>query len=432
MSSNSSSERVRITVIGLGYVGLTTSVGLAALGHEVTGVDVDRDRVATIEAGRVPIHEPGLQVALDQLGSSICFTTALDEALESRPDIVMIAVQTPAESGIAFVGEAARETARRLRAPTTVVLRSTAPLGTTKRVAAIMAAESSQSVRVAANPEFLVEGRAYEAFMRPDRIVVGIEDERTAALMARVYAAIDAPLIVTSIATAELAKYAANAYLATQISFINEMADLAAAAGADIADVSRIIKLDKRVGERAYLNAGLGFGGSCLPKDLRALTRSADDLGVEMQVARAVHAVNEGRAERAVNQLEQASGTLAEKRIAVWGLAFKGGTNDVRESPAIAVVRRLQALGATVRAFDPLAEPNAMPLVGADVLCDELYDPLVDADALMVLTDCREFACADLATVREHMRGAVIVDGRGVLSAVDVRAAGFTYVGVGS
>ena len=267
--------------------------------------------------------------------------------------------------------------------------------------------------------------------MHPDRIVVGVEDDETAALMRRLYASIDAPLIITDIPTAELAKYAANAYLATQISFINEMSDLAAAAGADIASVSRIIKLDSRVGDRAYLNAGIGFGGSCLPKDLRTLTRSGEELGVEMHVARAVTSVNEQRAGRLVEQLHEAVGPVAGKRIAVWGLAFKGGTNDVRESPAINVVRRLISLGAVVRAFDPLAEPNALPLVGADVLCDTLYDPLDEADALMVLTDCREFAEADLAIVREHMRGRLIIDGRAVISAEAARAAGFTYIGVG-
>ncbi len=431
MTDSSSAPGFRVTVIGLGYVGLTTAVGLATLGHKVTGVDVDRDRVATIESGRVPIHEPGLQDALDRFGSAITFTTVLDEALEACPEIVMIAVQTPGETGTAFVEEAARETGRRLRADATIVLRSTVPLGTAHRVAAIVAEERGAPTRVASNPEFLVEGKAYEAFMHPDRIVIGTEDEETALLMRRLYAAIDAPLIMTDIATAELAKYAANAYLATQISFINEMADLAAAAGADIASVSHIIKLDKRVGDRAYLNAGIGFGGSCLPKDLRALTRSAEELGVELHVARAVNAVNEQRADRVVEQLQEAAGDIDGKRIAVWGLAFKGGTNDVRESPAINVVRRLMSLGAIVRAFDPLAEPNAMPLIGAEVLCNTLYDPLDEADVLMVLTDCREFGEADLATVREHMHGRVIIDGRSAISAEAARAVGFTYVGVG-
>jgi UDPglucose 6-dehydrogenase len=343
----------------------------------------------------------------------------------------MIAVQTPGEFGTAFVEEAARETGRRLRSETTVVLRSTAPLGTTRRAAEIIAGQRGKTVRAASNPEFLVEGKAYEAFMQPDRIVVGVEDEDTADLMRRLYAAIDAPLIITDVATAELAKYAANAYLATQISFINEIADIAAAAGADINDVSRIIKMDSRVGDRAYLNAGIGFGGSCLPKDLRTLTRSAENLGVEVPVARAVNEVNERRADRAVEQLQSAIGDIEGTKIAVWGLAFKGGTNDVRESPAINVVRRLLSLGAAVRAYDPLAEPNAAPLVGAAILCDGLCEPLADADALMVLTDCKEFATADLAVVREQMRGRVIVDGRGVIAGEAARAAGFTYLGVG-
>jgi UDPglucose 6-dehydrogenase len=424
-------QSVRVTVIGLGYVGLTTAVGLASLGHDVTGVDVDRDRVATISAGLVPMHEPGLQAALDVHKDNISFTTALDEALEGRPEIVMIAVQTPGETGTAFVEEAAREAGRRLHADATFVLRSTAPLGTARRVGEIVARERGTHVRTAANPEFLVEGKAYEAFMHPDRIVVGVEDEETAALMRKLYAAIDAPLIMTDMATAELAKYAANAYLATQISFINEMADLAAAAGADITSVSNIIKLDKRVGDRAYLNAGIGFGGSCLPKDLRTLTRTAEELGVEMHVARAVEAVNDQRADRVVEQLQEAAGDVAGKRLAVWGLAFKGGTNDVRESPAINVIRKLLTLGATVRAFDPLAEPNAAPLIGADVLCDSLYEPLDDADALLVLTDCKEFADTDLAIVRERMRGRLIIDGRNLLDGEAARAAGFTYMGVG-
>jgi UDPglucose 6-dehydrogenase len=423
---------LRVTVVGLGYVGLTTAVGLRALGHEVSGVDIDRDRVATIQSGRVPMHEPGLQEALHCYGSSITFTTALDEALEGRPDAVMIAVQTPGEMGTAFVEEAARETARRLRTEAAIVVRSTAPVGTTALVRELVACERGSAVRVACNPEFLVEGRAFEAFMRPDRIVVGVEDGATETLMRRLYAAIDAPLLVTDIATAELAKYAANAFLATQISFINEISDLAAAAGADIATVSRIIKMDSRVGDRAYLNAGIGFGGSCLPKDLRTLTRSAEHFGIDLPVARAVHEVNASRPDRIIDQLRAGLGDIEGKRIAAWGLAFKSGTNDVRESPAVDVIRKLLAAGATVRAYDPLAEPNAAPLVGEHVLCDGLYEPLDDADALVVLTDCREFAGADMALVRERMRGRLVVDGRAVLTAEAVRAAGLIYIGVGA
>lgn len=424
---------LKVTVVGLGYVGLTTAVGLASLGHDVTGVDLDAGRVEALRRGTMPMYEPGLQAGLAEHGPKIAFTATLRDALASAPQIVMIAVQTPGESGTAFVEAAAREIGRCLVAPATLVLRSTVPLGTATLIATIVSGEYGAPVAVASNPEFLVEGRAYEAFLRPDRIVIGVADgdQSTAALMRRLYAGIDAPLIVTDIATAELAKYAANAFLATQISFINEMADLAAAAGADIVSVSRILKLDPRVGERAYLSAGAGYGGSCLPKDLRALTRSAEELGVEMRIARAVIDVNEARAAHVVEKLRRTIGDLAGKRVAVWGLAFKGGTNDVRESPAIGVVRLLRAAGARLLAYDPLAEPNAGPLVGADVLCDGLYTPLENADALVVLTDCAEFACADFGEMKSRMAANVIVDGRGIVPAGAARAAGFTYIGVG-
>jgi UDPglucose 6-dehydrogenase len=422
---------LHVAVVGLGYVGLTTAVGLAAIGHRVTGIDIDAERVALLERGIVPMHEPGLQEGLRTHGSKMCLTMSLVDALATTPDIVMIAVQTPGESGTRFVEDAARDIGRRLRARATLVMRSTAPLGTALHAGALASREFGAPLHVASNPEFLVEGRAYEAFLAPDRIVVGVGDDETAALMRRLYAPIEAPLVVTDIVTAELAKYAANAFLATQVSFINEMADLAEAAGADVGAVSSIIKMDRRVGERAYLNPGIGYGGSCLPKDLRALTRTADDLGVEMRLARAVNDVNEARAERVVEKLRSALGPIDGRRVAVWGLAFKGGTNDVRESPAIAVVRHLVASGAVVRAYDPLAEGAAAPLIGDGVLCDGLYEPLEDAEALLVLTDCKEFAAPDFALMAERMRQRLIIDGRNMLPPEATRAAGFAYIGIG-
>lgn len=429
--SEPASPGLHIAVVGLGYVGLTTAVGLAAIGHRVTGIDIDAERVEMLERGRVPMHEPGLETALKTHGPNMTLTTSLVDALATMPDIVMIAVQTPGESGTRFVEDAARDIGRRLRAAATIVLRSTAPLGTVLRAGELASHEFGAPLAVAANPEFLVEGRAYEAFLDPDRIVVGVAEETTAELMRQLYAPIDAPLVITDIVTAELAKYAANAFLATQISFINEMADVAEAAGADVAAVSRIIKMDRRVGDKAYLNPGIGYGGSCLPKDLRALTRTADDLGVDMRLARAVNDVNESRAERVVEKLRGALGPIEGRRIAVWGLAFKGGTNDVRESPAIEVVRHLVASGADVRAYDPLAEPAAAPLVGAHVLCEGLYEPLEDAEALLILTDCKEFASPDFALMAERMRQRLIIDGRNMMPPDAPRAAGFAYIGIG-
>ncbi len=431
--TDTNDPRLRIAVVGLGYVGLTTAVGLASLGHDVAGADLDADRIALLRTGVMPMHEPGLQAGLAEHGATIAFTASLRDALANAPDIVMIAVQPPSESGTAFVEAAAREIGRSLVAPAAIVLRSTVPLGTAALVATIVSAEFGAPLAVASNPEFLVEGRAYEAFQRPDRIVIGVRDgdAATAALMRRLYANIDAPLIITDTATAELAKYAANAILATQISFINEMADVAAAAGADIDAISSILKLDPRVGTRAYLSAGIGYGGSCLPKDLRALIRGAEQLGVEMPLACAVSDVNDARAGHLVEKLRSAIGDLEGKRVAIWGLAFKGGTNDVRESPAIHVVRLLQAAGACVRAYDPLAEPNAAPLVGAEILCDGLYTPLDGAEALLILTDCAEFATADFTLMHGRMSTHAIFDGRGMLPAQGARDAGFTYIGVG-
>jgi UDPglucose 6-dehydrogenase len=425
---------MQIAVVGLGYVGLTTAVGLTAIGHRVVGVDTDCRRVNMLKAGKVPMHEPGLQAGLREYARDILITASLDEALATKPEIVMIAVQTPAEpngpSDASFVEGVARDIGRGLTAPATIVVRSTAPLGTTARVREIASAEYGVQLAVAANPEFLSEGKAYEAFLQPDRVVVGVDEEATAAQMRRVYARLDAPLIVTDIVTAELSKYAANAFLATQISFINELADLAAAAGADISSISRILKLDKRVGEHAYLSAGLGYGGSCLPKDLRTLADSAQQLGVDMRLARAVTEVNDERATRVVDQLTSAIGDVGGKRIAIWGLAFKGGTSDVRESPAILVARRLIEAGAEVRAYDPLAEDASEPLLGIGTLCDGMYEPLEDADALVVLTDCRDFATPDYAEMQRRMRLRVIVDGRNVLDSARVRAAGFRHIGV--
>lgn len=434
-TDSSHGDPLSVCVVGLGYVGLTTAVGLAEIGHNVRGVDVDRNRVAVLRDGRVPLHEPGLQSALARQGELLQFTDSLSDALGETPDIVMIAVQTPAGAGqpsdLSFVELAARDVGRHLGAPATIVLRSTAPVGTTARVRELVGDGLGAPVPAASNPEFLLEGKAYEAFLHPDRIVVGVDDVDTAELLTRLFAPLRAPMVITDIATAELIKYAANAFLATEISFINEIADLAEAVGADVGDVSRALKLDKRIGERAYLNPGLGFGGSCLPKDLRTLIDSGDRHGVDLRLARAVNAVNEARVTRFEEKLRRAVGDLAGRRVAVWGLAFKAATADVRESPAIGLVERLAARGALVKAYDPLAEAMAEPVAGADVLCADMYEALAGAEALLVLTDWPGFAAPDFGTMRHAMRRPLILDGRNVVDADAARKHGFVYQGVG-
>lgn len=429
-----SNDTHRVAVVGLGYAGLTTAVGLKTLGCDVIGIDIDARRLEMIRAGIVPMHEPALQDALQRVGAGMRFTGDIAQALAEEPDIIMIAVQTPAPpdgpSDTTVLEAAARDVGRHLRAPAIIVMRSTAPAGTTRRISDIVAEEFGRIVPVAAHPEFLVEGRAFEAFVSPERIVIGVDDAETGRTLAGMYMPLNSRIIVTDIATAELSKYAANAFLSTQISFINEIDDLAEACGADTDTIGQILKLDKRIGERAYLSAGLGFGGSCLPKDLRTLAHMGAERGVAMRLAEAVSQINEDRATRLIAKLSEAVGGLDGKRIAVWGLAFKGGSDDVRESPAINVVRTLVGLGADVRAYDPLAEATAAPLVGEGVLCDTLYDPLTDAEALLVVTDCDEFASPDFGVMRGRMRVPLIVDGRNAVDASAARAEGFIYLGV--
>jgi UDPglucose 6-dehydrogenase len=431
---NNGAKPSTVAVVGMGYVGLTTAVGLAALGHRVTGVDIDGGRIARLKLGELPIHEPGLQAALTANHLSIEFITDLRQALAARPAVVMIAVQTPAPPGEAcdtsFIERAASEIGRTLAGPALIVMRSTVPVGTTRLAGAIASKEFGAPLAVASNPEFLVEGRAYEAFMQPDRIVVGADSSETAALLTSLYSGVEAPVVVTDIATAELSKYAANAYLATQISFINEIADIAEATGADIRTISRVLRMDRRIGERAYLDAGVGFGGSCLPKDLRTLEHSAGQLGLDLKLARAVADVNDSRMGATVEKLRDALGGLAGRRIAAWGLAFKQGTDDIRDSQAVKIVQALAGQGADVHAYDPLIS-EAGTLDGVAVIESDPYAAVAGADALVVLTPGSAFAAFDLARVRSAMRAPLIVDACNVLAPGRARDAGFTYIATG-
>lgn len=429
-----------IAVIGTGYVGLVTGACLAELGNAVSCIDTDAEKVAALQRGQVPFFEPGLQelVSRNVRSARISFTTNAQEAI-SAAEIIFIAVGTPmGEDGRAdlqFVRAAARTIACSLNDGTrkVVVNKSTVPVETGDLVAAIIreAAASSCAVSVVSNPEFLREGSAISDFMRPDRIVIGVSEPAAAEVMKDLYEPLMAPMYVTDVRTAEMIKYTANAFLATKISFINEIANICSKVGADIKDVVAAAGADSRIGT-AFLNPGLGFGGSCFPKDVHALSKIAEIHGVEPTVLRAVLAVNTRQIMGAGAHLETMLEGLDGKHIAVFGLSFKPNTDDVRESPAIALIQLLLERGATICAHDPEAIETARQVLGDSVrYVRNCYEAVHQADALVVATDWNEYKQIDFEILARLMRGRVLFDGRNLYDSQKARSAGFRYVGVG-
>jgi len=433
---------VRIAMIGGGYVGLVSSACFAEFGTDVTVVETDPTKLAALTDGRMPIYEPGLEqlVASNVKAGRLAFTGDLAAALHEA-EAVFIAVGTPTRRGdghadLSYVYAAAEQVARALPGPTVIVTKSTVPVGTGRRIAEIVrAARPDLDFDVASNPEFLREGNAIGDFMRPDRVVIGTESERAREVMRRLYRPlylIEAPIVFTGIETAELTKYAANAFLAMKVTFINEMADLCEKAGADVHDVARGIGLDGRIG-RKFLHPGPGFGGSCFPKDTLALMRIAQDAGAPTRLVETVVAVNDARkAGMAMRVVAACGGSVRGKTIGVLGLTFKPETDDMRDAPAIPIVSRLIEDGATVRAFDPEGMDQARPVLpGAVVYCRDALDAAAGADALVLITEWNEFRALSPTRLREVMRGKVLVDLRNVYDPVAMRQSGFTYLGIG-
>ncbi len=429
-------------MIGGGYVGLVSSACFAEFGTDVTVVETDPTKLAALSEGRMPIYEPGLEqlVASNVKAGRLAFTADLAAALHEA-EAVFIAVGTPTRRGdghadLSYVYAAAEQVARALPGPTVIVTKSTVPVGTGRRIAEIVrSARPDLDFDVASNPEFLREGNAIGDFMRPDRVVIGTESERAREVMRRLYRPlylIEAPIVFTGIETAELTKYAANAFLAMKVTFINEMADLCEKAGADVHDVARGIGLDGRIG-RKFLHPGPGFGGSCFPKDTLALMRIAQDAGAPSRLVEAVVAVNDARkAGMAMRVVAACGGSVRGKTIGVLGLTFKPETDDMRDAPAIPIVSRLIEDGATVRAFDPEGMDQARPLLpGAVVYCHDALDAAAGADALVLITEWNEFRAISPTRLREAMRGKVVVDLRNVYDPVAMRQSGFTYFGIG-
>ncbi|MBC7248093.1 MAG: UDP-glucose/GDP-mannose dehydrogenase family protein [Actinobacteria bacterium] len=426
---------MRITVIGTGYVGLVTGACFADLGHEVMGVDKDPAKVARLEKGEAGIFEVGLPELLSRhLGGNLAFTTDTREAVR-RSEIVFITVGTPqGEDGSAdltHVREAAEEIAAGIDGYKVIVNKSTMPVGSTRLVERIVRELSGgEEFDVVSNPEFLREGTAVRDFMHPDRIVVGTDSQRAAGIMAELYRPLNAPLLITDPASAEMIKYASNAFLATKVSFINAIANICEAVDADVKEVALGMGYDRRIGFE-FLRSGPGFGGSCFPKDCRALIEIAREHGYNFYLLEGVMQVNREQMELMVRKVEGRLGELEGKTIAAWGLAFKAGTDDVRESPAMEIVRMLAERGARVRAYDPHAMENARLAFPGLECAESALDAVRDADLLLILTDWEEFKLQDFRAVGELMRRREILDTRNCLEPLSVRRLGFTYEGVG-
>jgi UDPglucose 6-dehydrogenase len=439
---------MKITVVGTGYVGLVSGACLAEVGNDVLCLDLDADKIAILRAGGIPIHEPGLQemVRRNVAAGRLHFTTDVNRAVEHGV-IQFIAVGTPPDedgsADLQYVLAAARTIGRLMSDYKVIVDKSTVPVGTADMVKAAIAEElaargTETPYSVVSNPEFLKEGAAVEDFMRPDRIVVGADDERAIMLMRARYAPFQRNherLIVTDVRSAELTKYAANAMLATRISFMNELANLAEKLGADIEMVRQGIGSDPRIGYH-FLYPGAGYGGSCFPKDVKALIKTASDkAGIDLQVLRAVEAANEAQKHVLGDKVKTHFGPdLAGKHFALWGLAFKPNTDDMREAPSRTLLADLFAAGATVTAYDPVAMDESKRIFGDEPrlrYADKAMDALEGADALLIVTEWKEFRSADLDRVQQALRAPVIIDGRNLYDPRFVREQGITYLAVG-
>lgn len=432
---------MQIVMVGTGYVGLVSGACFSEFGVEVTCVDRDEAKIARLLQAQCPIYEPGLDdlVKRNMEAGRLRFSTDLASSVKGA-DAVFIAVGTPSRRGdghadLTYVYAAAEEIARALDDYAVVVTKSTVPVGTGREVARLMSeARPGLDFDVASNPEFLREGSAIEDFMRPDRVVIGTDSDRAAAVLRELYRPLyllETPIIFTSPETAELTKYAANTFLATKITFINEIADLCERVGANVQDVARGIGLDGRIG-RKFLHAGPGYGGSCFPKDTLALVRTARDAGTPIRIVETVVEVNEARKVRMVDKvIEAAGGSVEGKTVAVLGLTFKPNTDDMRDSPSLDIVPALQAVGARIRAYDPEGMDEARKLLDGVDWCSDAYDAMTGADAVVIITEWNQFRNLDLDRMKTVLRAPVVVDLRNIYSPEDMIAAGFSYSSIG-
>ena len=435
---------MNIAIVGTGYVGLVSGACFAEMGIDVTCVDINPEKIKCLLNGEIPIYEPGLDdlVKRNIEAGRLHFTTDLTTCLDNV-EVVFSAVGTPPDedgsADLQYVLEVARTFGRNIKKYTILVTKSTVPVGTAKKVKAVIEEELTErgeqiDFEVASNPEFLKEGAAIKDFMSPDRVVVGVESDRAKKVMERLYRPFQMNnyrLYFMDIPSAEMTKYAANAMLATRISFMNDIANLCDLVGANVDMVRKGIGADTRIGSK-FLYPGCGYGGSCFPKDVKALARTAREYGYTMGVIEAVEAVNERQKEIVVKKLQDKLGTLRGKTIALWGLAFKPETDDMREAPALVVIEKLLEAGASVKVYDPVAMDECRRRIGDRVVyCKDMYDVVIDADALAVLTEWKEFRIPSWSVIKRVMKQSVLVDGRNIYSKDEVIAEGFEYAAIG-
>ena len=431
---------MQIAVIGTGYVGLVTGACFAEFGVDVTCVDVDEEKIERLNAGVMPIYEPGLEqlVSKNTQAGRLRFTTDVQQAVEQAL-VIFLAVGTPPKSDgspdLSFVEAAALSIADYMNGYKVIVTKSTVPIGTGEHIRKLITERKKTRANfgVVSNPEFLREGAAINDFMRPDRVVIGSRDEEAIAIMKDLYRPlylIEAPFVITSLEAAELTKYAANAFLATKVSFINEIANLCDKIGCDVHDVARGIGMDKRIGSK-FLHPGPGFGGSCFPKDTRALASVARHFDSASLIVDAVIEVNQRQGEHMLSKIRKLVGPLKGKTLAVLGLAFKPETDDMREAPAVGIIRYLLDDGAAVRAYDPVAKSEAMKILPDVVYADDEYTAVKGADALVFVTEWNQFRALDMTRIRDLMKTPKIADLRNIYEPEDMRELGFEYVGVG-
>jgi UDPglucose 6-dehydrogenase len=428
----------KLAFIGAGYVGLVSGTALAEIGHDVILVDNNKDKIAHLKKGGIPIFEPGLEelVKKNVKAKRLSFTTSLEDAV-AVSDVIFIAVNTPPQADgkadLSYVAAAAREIAEVADSYKVIVDKSTVPVKTGERVKATIARYNKRGIEfdIVSNPEFLREGSAIADFLQSDRVVIGVENERAEKIMREIYAPINAPIIVTDVKSAELIKHASNSFLATKISFANALARICELSGANIDQVTEGMGTDHRIG-RHFLNAGIGYGGSCFPKDVSAFIAISEELGYDFGLLKEVEKINKKACDLFLQKIEEALWVKKGKKIAVWGLAFKPNTDDMRNAPSIPIIEQLHSEGAEIVAYDPEARRTAEAVLGKKVAyAKDMYEPLKEADALVIVTDWDEFKEPDWDRIRKTLNSPIIIDGRNMFKPEEMEKLGFVYHSVG-